>query len=52
MKEREGKFSTLQEVVNSIATKKDLHKQRLDHYQKIIQFLDNFDIDELETKRV
>jgi len=51
MKEREGKFSTLQEVVNSIATKKDLHKQRLDHYQKIIQFLDNFDIDELETKK-
>ena len=51
MEKRESKTSALSDVIASISEKKDLHKQKLDHYQKIIQFLDNFDIDELQSKK-
>ncbi len=51
MEQRESKTNALSDVIASISEKKDLHKQKLDHYQKIIQFLDNFDIDELQSKK-
>ena len=51
MAEKESKSNLLHKVVDDISKKKDLHKQKLDHYQKIIQFLDNFDVDELESKK-
>jgi DNA repair exonuclease SbcCD ATPase subunit len=51
VEDKEIKSNELQIVDIDISEKKDQHKQKLDHYQKIIQFLDNFDIDELETKK-
>jgi len=51
VEDKENKSNELQIVDIDISEKKDQHKQKLDHYQKIIQFLDNFDIDELETKK-
>jgi len=51
VEDKEIKSNELQIADIDISEKKDQHKQKLDHYQKIIQFLDNFDIDELETKK-
>ena len=51
LEQKESNEILLHNLIDQIQDKKDSYKQKLDHYQKIIQFLDNFDIKELETKK-
>jgi len=51
LEQKESNEILLHNLIDQIQDKKDSYKQKLDHYQKIIQFLDNFYIKELETKK-
>jgi len=51
VEQRDQITRTLNNLIAEVKDKKQSHKEKLDHYKKIIQFLDNFDIKELQKKK-